>query len=137
MTRALATRLKRLERRARRAKPRGPIVYGIYPEEVDGAPIIALQARGHAINRRFDELDWQAFLDRAHNELGRPFIVRAIYPARGPLGAVVGSPGESAAPAPPAGFPWQLAGIGRTATHQELRRMGAVSRIPEDIADTP
>lgn len=111
MTKALATRLARLEGKRRAMRPRPAVLFRINPDEAPGDVVGMGLANGACIDRAPGE-PIAALASRASATCGpRVLIARyaptAAAPAPQPAVAAPALPGN------PEAFPWHLAGIGR------------------------
>lgn len=77
MSRVLATRLRRLEKRRRHRRPMPPVLMCIYPDEQTGPVTGARATRAGYVQRRYDE-DLDGFAIRASAELGER-VMQACY----------------------------------------------------------
>lgn len=112
MSRALATRLKRLEKlhRPRRVKPL--IVFAVQADEAPG-PMIGLASLHRAVDRLFGEDDWPAFAERARAACGAARLMVATYAPAVPAAAAGEAPRAALPDTNPKPFPWHLAGVGQ------------------------
>jgi len=110
MSRGLAVRLKRLEKRHRPRRAKPLIVFTVQPDEATG-PMTGLGTLKGECLRLYGEDDWPAFAERARVATGGARIMVATYAPTVPAAAPVRTamPYTNLQP-----FPWHLAGIGRT-----------------------
>ena len=88
MSRALATRLKKLEAKRRNRRFKRTIIFALYPEEEAGE-ITGLQNGRDNVPRLFGEACLTAFADRAARAMNGARIMWATYALPEPLGVVL------------------------------------------------
>ena len=79
MSRALATRLKKIEAKRRGNRRIAPIIFGLFDDE-GGGEVIALTNNGDTVDRLYGETDLGAFAHRASAVVGGAPILLAVYP---------------------------------------------------------
>ena len=98
MTRALLTRLKKLEAKRRTRRVHRPIIFACYAEEGGGDILALSMGAARVVNRLFTDQCMTAFAYRAASVLGGARIMFAVHAEPEPSSAPHGAPSPAVEP---------------------------------------